>query len=64
MQDPHCFHPHVKSTSDENSIIVLADNQNFRDFPTFLKSGAGACCIWEKSFRTIKIGKTRTGWTF
>ena len=28
-----------------------------RDFPTFLKSGPGACWLWKKSIWTIKLGK-------
>ena len=33
----------------------------FRDFPTFLKSGPGACWIWESIIWAINIGKTRFG---
>ena len=36
--------------------ISILHSLNYRDFPTFLKSGPGVCSIWEKSFWTIKVG--------
>ena len=29
----------------------------YSDFPTFLKSGPGACLFWENSDQTFEIGK-------
>ena len=48
---------YVKQMDKHTSFGVI------RDFSTILKSGPGACWIWEKIW-TIKIGKIDTGLPF
>ena len=46
---------------------LITDQSNlslYKDFPTFLKLGPGACLIWGKKHLDHQIGKTRTGQPF